>query len=167
MIEKIFRAEDLPGNLEEMSKMPEFALHSPYDTAALLILSMRVYAENPAASREMIDALRGPSPMSGLERQFLRDRMAGQEAYLAMSYFKGAVPGNGYTPSMPYTVEISDDANSFSQPSQARLFVHSGGASSARPLTLRHKPSTNQWFLWEYSSLLSGVQKPVSDDPWA
>ena len=32
---------------------------------------------------------------------------------------------------------------------------------------LTQKPSTGEWFLWEYSSPLSGIRIPASQDPWA
>jgi len=36
-----------------------------------------------------------------------------------------------------------------------------------RPIKLRQKPSTGEWFLWEYSSPLSGIRIPAAEDPWA
>ena len=46
----------------------------------------------------------------------------------------------------------------------ARFYLKSGGADSPRPLKLRQKG--DQWFLWEYSSILSGVRIPAAEDPW-
>ncbi len=34
-------------------------------------------------------------------------------------------------------------------------------------MKLRQKASTGQWFLWEYSSILSGIRIPAAQDPWA
>ena len=31
----------------------------------------------------------------------------------------------------------------------------------------QEKPSTGEWFLWEYSSILSGIRIPAAQDPWA
>ena len=36
-----------------------------------------------------------------------------------------------------------------------------------RPIKLRQKASTGDWFLWEYSSILSGIRIPSAEDPWA
>ena len=47
-----------------------------------------------------------------------------------------------------------------------RLDIKSGGADTPRPITLRLKPSTGQWFLWE-QIILVGIRVPVSQDPWA
>ena len=38
---------------------------------------------------------------------------------------------------------------------------------SPRPMKLRQKASTGQWFLWEYSSIFSGIRIPAAQDPWA
>ena len=42
-----------------------------------------------------------------------------------------------------------------------------GGADSPRPMTVRQKASTGEWFLWDYKGLLSGIQTPAADDPWS
>ena len=47
------------------------------------------------------------------------------------------------------------------------LFIKSGGADSPRMIKLRNKPSTGEWFVWDYVGLLSGVKTPVSQNPWA
>ena len=46
------------------------------------------------------------------------------------------------------------------------LYVVCSGADSPRPLKLRMKPSTGQWFLWE-QQLLAGIRIPKAADPWA
>ena len=48
-----------------------------------------------------------------------------------------------------------------------RVFLKTAGADSPRPMKLRQKGSTGEWFLWEYSSVLSGIRVPASEDPWA
>ena len=47
------------------------------------------------------------------------------------------------------------------------LYLKSGGADSERPVTLRHKPSTDEWFLWNHTGILAGIRTPKSADPWA
>ena len=46
------------------------------------------------------------------------------------------------------------------------LYVACSGADSPRPLKLRKKSSTGQWFLWE-QQLLTGIRIPKESDPWA
>ena len=44
--------------------------------------------------------------------------------------------------------------------------LKSSGADTARTITLRNKPSTGEWFLWE-QTLLAMIREPKSKDPWA
>ena len=115
----------------------------------------------------MLDFLRGPRPLNGMDKQFIKDRFRGKE-YLMRSYFAGATPENNYTPKLPYRVSISENASSRSQFGEGylTLYVACSGADSPRPLKLRNKPSTGQWFLWE-QQLLTGIRIPKSADPWA
>ena len=32
---------------------------------------------------------------------------------------------------------------------------------------ITQNPKTGEWFLWEYSSILSGIRIPAAEDPWA
>lgn len=86
--------------------------------------------------------------------------------YLVKSYFKGATPANNYTPDVPYVLEFSDNVASFAEEGYKRLDIRSGGADTPRQVTLRLKPSTGEWFLWD-QVLLVGIRMPVSQDPWA
>ena len=115
----------------------------------------------------MLDFLRGPRPLNGIDKQFLKDRFRGKE-YLMRSFFAGSSPENNYTPSMPYRVVVSENPYSRSQLADGylTLYVNCSGADSPRPLKLRKKPSTGQWFLWE-QQLLAGIRIPAAADPWA
>ena len=44
--------------------------------------------------------------------------------------------------------------------------ITSSGADTKRHILLRHKPSTNQWFV-EDQMLLAMIRTPKSQDPWA
>ena len=101
------------------------------------------------------------------DKQFLKDRFRGKE-YLMRSFFAGSSPENNYTPSMPYRVVVSENPYSRSQLAEGylTLYVNCSGADSPRPLKLRKKPSTGQWFLWE-QQLLAGIRIPAAADPWS
>ena len=53
------------------------------------------------------------------------------------------------------------------EPGYLRVFLKTAGADSPRPMKLRQKASTGEWFLWEYSSILSGIRIPAAEDPWS
>ena len=160
----IFQA--LPQTLEELKALPQSALRTPEDTAALTVAALCVYPKDPAACYAMLDYLRGPRPLSPMEKQFIRDRFMDGKDYIPRSYFLGAVPENDYTPAQPYTVAVTDSASPIAEAGYKKLDLRSGGADSPRSVLLRTKPSTGQWFLWE-QTLLAGIRPPVSQDEWA
>lgn len=133
--------------------------------AAYAVAALARYETSPSDAIAMLDALRGPRPLNGMDKQFLQDRFRGK-SYLMRSYFKGATPENNYTPAKPYTVEVQTNAYTYQEQGYARFMIACGGADSPRPLTLRQKGSTGEWFLWEYKGLLSGIRTPVAEDPW-
>ncbi len=157
----------LPASLAEMQALPEAALTDPYATAALTVVALNEYTINKEIAMQMLDFLNGPNDVSPADVQFLRDRAMDGHNYIARSYFKGATPDNGYTPSQPYTVKIMENSYSRDAEGYLILWVYSGGADSPREIQLRNKPSTGQWFATGWRGLLSGVRMPKADDPWA
>lgn len=156
---------ELPGTLAEFSAMPQMDLSVPQNTCALFLCALQLYVKDRDAGTEALNLLRGPRPLSPYDIQFLRDRLRGK-SYLPLAYFDGAAPENGYTPEEPLTLEVLDDTGSRPQePGFLRLFLRTAGADSPRPLTLRKKGGL--WYLWEYSSILSGIRIPAAEDPWA
>ena len=155
----------LPQNLAEMQAMPQADLQSPYGTAALTIAALCRYGESVDDCVQMLDFLRGPRPLSPMDKQFLRDRLVGK-AYVPISYFVGTSPQNDYTPSVPYRITVKKNPYSEQGEDFLTLYVQSSGADSDRIVEVRRKPSTGQWFLWE-AKCLSDIRVPVSADPWA
>lgn len=158
--------EKLPENLAEMKALPQAAMKTPQDTAALTIAALCVYPFNKEDCYAMLDFLRGPRPLSVMEKQFIRDRFMDGVDYVPRSYFRGATPDNDYTPDMPFTLVLKESAAQIAEEGYCRLMLKSGGADSERPITLRLKPSTGEWFLWE-QMLLAGIRTPKSRDEWA
>lgn len=78
----------LPKTLQELQAMPQAGLTNPEEVAALTVASLALYPENPSETEKMLDFLRGPRPLNGIDKQFIRDRFSGKE-YLMRSYFPG------------------------------------------------------------------------------
>ena len=155
----------------EFDSLPQSAAEvapckTPEETAALTVAALVRYTEDQAAGLAMLNVLRGPRPLSPQEIQLLKDQLLGDRNYVARSHFNGAIPENDYTPLQPYSVTVSDNPNSYMVEGYATLYIRSGGADSPRPITLRLKPSTGEWFLWENPGLLTGIRVPASQDPW-
>ena len=158
----------LPESLAEMQALPEASLDTPFKTAALTVLALCAYAADKSIGTEMLNWLRGPRPLNGQEISFLNDRFRDGKTYLPFTYFSGSTPENNYTPVQPYRVTVSENNYSRTQfvDGYLTLYVACSGADSPRPLKLRNKPSTGQWFLWE-QQLLTGIRIPQVADPWA
>ena len=157
----------LPESLDELKALPEATLDTPFKAAALTLCALCAYAADATIGTEMLNFLRGPGgPMSPQDLSFLKDRFRDGKFYVPFSYFAGATPDNDYTPSEPFTVRVTANPYSYQSEGYATLYIASGGADSPRPITLRQKASTNQWFL-NQQSLLVGIRDPKSSNPWA
>lgn len=153
------------------NELPQSAAEVRPDTngqqvAAYAVAALARYESSPEEAIAMLDALLGPRPVDGIGKQFLQDRFRGKP-YLMRSYFKGAKPENNYQPTLPYTVVVQTNAYTYQEKDYARFMIVCGGADAPRPLTLRKKASTGEWFLWDYKGLLSGIRIPVAEDPWS
>ncbi len=161
----VFTFDALPESAAELMALPEADLSTPFRTAALAVCALCAAAADEAIGVEMLNALRGPRPLSVMEIQFLRDRLRGKH-YVPFSYVAGATPENDYTPTQPFTLSFKETPYSYQNEGYATLYLHSGGADSDRQITLRRK-GDGQWCLWEHFGLLPDIRKPKSEDPWA
>lgn len=155
----------LPTNVAELQALPEASLDTAFKTTALTIVALCRYEQNPDEAIAMLNFLKGPAEVSTYEKQFIRERLE-EKMYKPRSFFAGATPQNGYTPSIPYTISVSETPYSFDSENWATLYVTSGGADNPRPIKLRKKPSTGQWFLNDIQCL-ADIRVPVAEDPWA
>ncbi|MBQ2861484.1 MAG: hypothetical protein IJE83_01710 [Oscillospiraceae bacterium] len=155
---------DFPKSYEEFVSLPEAEMKTPFETAAMTVLALCIYPENREASVKMLNFLRGPRPMSGLDIGFIRDRFMDKD-YVPRSYFAGAVPENNYSPSLPLKITVGDNPYSYENDGYAKLFVTSGGADSPREILLR-EAKDGKWYLWD-QFILSDIRKPESENPWA
>ncbi len=155
--------EAIPASLDEFKALPQAALSTPYDTAALTVLAFTVYPSDRDAALAMLDYLRGPRPMSPMDKQFIRDRFMDSD-YVPRSYFAGATPANDYTPDTPYKITMKEGPKPATE-GMVKILVTSGGADSPRQIELR-LAKDGRWYLWE-QYILSGIRMPESSNPWA
>jgi len=161
---KTFTFSALPKNLAQLQALPEAVLADPFQTAALTVCALCVYAEDRTAGTEMLNWLRGPRPLSGYDISFLNDRFRDGK-HVPYSYFAGASPENEYTPAQPYTLTFEAGPYADANPGYKKLHIRSGGADNAREVVLRQK-GDGTWLLWD-QFLLVGIRQPKSQDPWA
>ena len=154
----------VPTTSEEFSALPQNDLSKPENTCTMFLLALALYLKDSNAGVAALNTLRGPRPLSNYDIQFLRDRLHGK-SYLPLAYFDGATPANNYVPSTPLTLEVIADARAQDiEEGYLRLFLKTAGADSPRPIKLRQKGDF--WYLWEYSSILSGIRIPSEADAW-
>ena len=154
-----FTFSALPESLAEMQALPEASLDTPFQAAALTVLALCAYAADKNIGTEMLNWLRGPRPLNGMEISFLNDRFRDGKTYLPFTYFAGSTPENNYTPSEPYTIVVESNHVSAEEQGYMKLFIPCGGADDPRPIKLRQRGSDGKWFLWE-QYLLTGVRHP-------
>jgi len=154
----------IPANLAEFTALPQAALETPFDTAALTVVALCVYPYNKEASIQMLNHLRGPRPLSNQELSFIADRFRDSD-YVPRSYFNGATPDNDYEPQAPYSIVVSDGPYSYQNEGYAKLYIRSGGADNPREVLLR-QAKDGKWYLWD-QMLLVGIRQPESSNPWA
>ena len=154
----------IPQSMEEFQALPQARLATPFDTAALTVLAFCVYPQNKDLSLAMVDFLRGPRPLTTMDKHFIADRFMDKD-YVPRSYFVGAVPANDYTPTQPYTVVVSEEPYSYVQQGYVKLNISSGGADSPRQVQMRNAKD-GKWYMWE-QYLLVGIRQPESSNPWA
>lgn len=160
-----FTFTSFPASVEELKALPEASLDSAFQTTALCIAVLCNLENDEAATWGMLDYLKGPERVNEKEKAFIKERLLGKK-YKTLSFFEGATPENGYTPGTPYTITVSENPYSFDEENWATLYVTSGGADAPRPIKLRRKPSTNQWFVNEIQCL-ADIKVPTEQDPWA
>jgi len=139
----------VPDSFAGFTVLPQAAMATPFQTAAMTVVALCVYPHSPDASIQMLNFLRGPRPLNGQEISFIRDRFRAKD----------------YTPQQPYTIRVIADHNSFLTQGMAKLFIPSGGADSPRPIQLR-EAKDGKWYLWE-QFLLTDIRQPESANPWA
>lgn len=156
--------EELPKTAEQLRAMPQMTQKDPFEVAALVAAVLCRYEESPQDTIDMLNVLRGSRQMSPYDVQFLRDRLAGK-GYVPRSYFAGAAPDNNYTPTVPYTIQVSDNLYSYTDSLEGyvKLDLRSSGADNPRQVQLRSKGE--QWFLWE-NFLMADIRAPKNGSEW-
>lgn len=156
--------DTMPMSYEEFVSLPQAKMETPFETASLTVLAFCFYSADKNMCLKMLDFLRGPRPLSPMDKSFIADRFRDKD-YVPRSYFNGATPDNDYMPIEPYTLEISENPYSYDNQGMAKLYIRSGGADSPRAIELR-KAKDGKWYLWE-QYILSDIRQPESANPWA
>ena len=157
----------LPESLAELRALPEAALDSPFQTAALTVLALCAYAADRNIGQEMLNWLRGPRPLNGQDISFLNDRFRETERLTCPSpTLRARLPKTTIRPPCPIPSGSRAAMSPEREPGYMKLFIPCGGADAPRPIDLRQRGSDGKWDPWE-QYLLTGVRTPKAADPWA
>lgn len=154
----------MPASFEEFKSLPQAQMATAFDTAAMTVLAFNYYPLNKDLCLQMLDYLKGPRPLSPMEKQFIAERFRDKD-YVPRSYFEGATPDNDYEPTQPYTIIVSENPYSYQNEGYATLYVTSGGADSPRSVQMR-LAKDGKWYMWD-QFILADIRQPESANPWA
>jgi hypothetical protein len=169
--EQTFEIPALPTTVDEFVALRNDMATTPFGGAVVYVVALVLYSNDPELGLQCLtvavdaseltsgDIFKGKAPTKRRLRE-LKDRIAARP-YLARSYFKGTTPENRYEiPSGPLSIQIRhQDRDVFTEDS-AKVFVHSSGADSPRPITLK-KNNRGVWKAGTYGSLDVGIRKPI------
>ncbi|EMJ87590.1 DUF6935 domain-containing protein [Leptospira meyeri] len=163
----VFSSE--PASIEEFKSLQSSIATTPEGGVAILVLAISLYGKNQelgtkAVTLSVLSKNRQkstkPSAVDGMDLgngdQYLLGQL-NKYKMLSNGYWKGAEPSNGYTASLPFTVETYTNPYSGEESTgKIKLFVATRGASSFRPVTVE-KDSDGLWRAKEMSSLFVGM----------
>ena len=164
--ENTFVFETIPATIDEFKAKAADSFKNPNAVIALAVVALNIYPVDAELAYEMLNVLKGPAPLSAQDKALIKDQLRDKE-YLPRSYFAGATPENNYEPSEPATITVNANPHSNDVEGYYTAYVVSGGADNPRPVTVRLKASTGEWFLHNHTGLLPGIRKPAEQDPWA
>lgn len=154
-----FTFDRIPSSVEELKTLDFFDQKDYASVAAAAMIAFKVYAINKQLSIDMLNSIKGQDKLSAYDISFLNDRLR-DKVYLPNSYFAGANYSNGYTPEAPYELTIQEGTYSHVEDGYVVVYLQSSGANSVRGIKLRKMHSTGEWFLWGFSSVLTGIRNP-------
>ena len=161
----------LPRTLEEFKALQARAATEPQGAVVVLLAAMDIYKNDEALGKQCLELSMYklyPSIL-GLMKRKLRDPESNgySQHFIHMAYFRGATPENHYTPSKPYTVEVTvNSGRPYQKLTSANanviyLRIATKGADTPRPIEVI-KPSKSQYFVVNNaSSIISQVKLPV------
>ena len=144
---EVFSFNELPKTLDEMAKLPEISMDTPYKTAALTVLAYTAFEEHPQESQKMFQTLCGSRALCESEWQILTKNIR-EDASSIKNHFCGSVMGNEYVPDKPYTLGIMESDDSFEKEGFAVLYIVSGRNEKAGSVRLRLS-NDGKWYFWD------------------
>jgi hypothetical protein len=162
----------VPQSIAEFESLQGTLNKTPEGAVASMVLAIHIYGKDPIFGNQAIVAsiLQKNRQKSNKPTAYKGEDLGNGDRFLVgqldkykmlgNGYFKGAEPANGYSPTMPLTVETFTNPYSGEESTgKIKLFVGTRGASTFRPVTVE-KESDGNWRVKEFSSLCVGMIQP-------
>lgn len=150
---------ELPADAGAFQEMMVQQIATPEGAAAVFIVALNIFVRNPQLGQTCLDMLR-LEPLSEAEMQAHFTPMAQNHPEIPRSYFKGALPENGYRlPEGSLTVQIKVTNERGLRRRAKTVYVGCNGTSTYRPVTLVSRPPRYVWKRF-------GVKCAYENDPW-
>lgn len=157
---KEVRFPKLPETQEDFQSLLIEQIATPWGCAAMFIVALNVYVENPELGRICLDMVRLEEPMSQAELENVFHVLRAQYPFVARSYIAGATPENGYAaPEGDWVIYIKMTDEKGLRRKSKTVYVGCSGTGSYRPITLASKPP-------RFVRKRFGVKMDYEEDPW-
>ncbi len=168
------KIDSVPTTVQGFIQMRNQIAKKPMGGAAMFLLALKVYSENPQLGNKFLvltvtkSRLAQGNAYKGYDivrvDKELIDNQLQKQPYLPNSYIKGAKPSNNYSVSLPYIYKMTYDKSSFSnmKSDRVKVYVISYGADRHRPIWMR-KNDKGIWKAEEWGSIIVGIRPAAKD----
>ncbi len=171
------KIDKMPTSVEEFLELRKELATSPQGGAAIFIIALKMYVENPEIGEQCLvisadrSTLQAGDVYKGYEISKMDmnriKRQLQQYPYIPNSYFKGAKPSNGYEVRFPAKLNCSyNQYSGKTSDGNFKVFVKCYGADTQRPIRLI-KNNKGYWKAKEWSTIIMGIEAPnveIDDD---
>lgn len=147
-----FTFSRIPTDVKDLEIIDAKFYDDPYATAALAIITMCNYENDPDETIRMLEYLNGTEGLTDYEKSFHRAELD-ERAYKAFSYLKGATPDNYYTPDTPYVIRITGDKFTWVLDGRVKVFAATSGSDKPRAINVRYDDAVKRWCVYEHGLL--------------
>lgn len=162
----------MPSSLKEFKTQYNKMATTPEGAIIMFVAAMDIYSRNIELGELCMGWCFHPEERNGdkPDRNFMslivtRFHQGNPQPWLALSYFNGAKPENGYRPSVPYSMNIRNrgDKSGYLSDLEAvveQRFVKSFGADNERPVKVLRVEGERLFYMFGYGSIVTKVRKP-------
>lgn len=162
----------IPTTFEEFDAKYNTIATTPEGAIVMFLAAMDIYARNEELGKQCFGVCFHPDNRNGdLPNNhflsFMRSRFhyGDGQPWIALSYFEGAKPENGYTPKEPLTLKMKSRANDSDYLTSMdadveKRWLKSSGADSERAVQVLRVRGENLYYMFEYGGLPSQIRKP-------